>query len=69
MYVSPETEAVWDAFERRNPGVAHPDRVKHKHDEARRVRSQEYADATDTWTRRKTVAELAAASHRHQRGF
>lgn len=33
--INPETEMEWDAYERRNPGVAHPDRIKYRNSRGR----------------------------------
>lgn len=69
-YTDPELEAKWDAWERRNPGVAHPDRVKHRADAQRKARAQEYADATERFRPQpKTLAQQGADARRSQRRF
>jgi hypothetical protein len=39
-------EREWNEYERRNPGVAHPDRVKHRIDSGRELQSRDYTAGT-----------------------
>lgn len=70
MYLDPELEEKWSMWERRNPGVAHPDRVAHRAAEQRKARAQEYEDATERFRPQpKTLAQQGADSRRNQRRF
>ena len=70
MYVDPDTEAEWDRWERRNPGVMHPARRRHQVSEQMRLREQDAAPYRDEILPHETsIAARGRASRGNQRRF
>lgn len=57
--INPEIEAEWDIWERRNPGVAHPGRIKYRNDQGRQKFIDDWADAQGIRRKPETFAERA----------
>jgi hypothetical protein len=54
---------MWDEWERRNPGVAHPDRAKDREKRGRRLRLEDWAQGTERFeVPPQTLAEKTRAS-------
>ncbi len=61
--IDPETEAKWDAWERRNPGVAHPDRIKYRNSRGREKFLEDWERGTSRFHHdTETFAERARRS-------
>jgi hypothetical protein len=54
-------EQEWTSWEKRNPGVAHPERVRAQHARMRRVSAEDWGQATAAFVSDKdmTLAEKA----------
>lgn len=49
----------WDAWERRNPGVAHPDRIADRNAKGRKAKAEDYMQGTDRFARPMSFTERA----------
>jgi hypothetical protein len=61
--IHPDKEAEWDAWERRNPGVAHSDRIKYRNEQGRKHFLEDWDQGTSRFHRdTETFAERARRS-------
>jgi hypothetical protein len=60
--IPPEKELEWDAWERRNPGVAHPDRVVYRNQKGRERYLDDWVDPLRLTREPETFAERARRS-------
>lgn len=69
MYADPDTEDEWSRWERRNPGVMHPDRRKHQISQQMTHREQEAAPYREDLPHEVSVAARGRAARSGQRRF
>jgi hypothetical protein len=48
--ITDDQKREWDAYERRNPGVAHPARIMERKNRGRQLLSEDYTRATNRFS-------------------